>query len=64
MRIPFISRAVLCGTAFFVSAAVAGWEVAFEAAEYTSLDGLNFTAGTIGYCVGQENRYAGNSGPD
>ncbi len=64
MRKLGISRAVLCGAAFIVSAAGAGWEVVFEGPAYTTLDGLNLNARPTGYCVGYENRYAGTGGPD
>ncbi len=64
MRKSHVSRAVLFGAAFIVSAAGAGWEVAYEAPEYTTLSDLNFDAYPAGYCVGYENRYAGSGGPD
>ncbi len=58
-----VLRAGLFGAAFFVSAAGAAWEVVFEAPQYTTLSGLDMTAGATGYCVGYENRSAGG-GPD
>lgn len=64
MRITKISRAVLFGAAFFVSAAGAAWEVVYEAPEYTMLKDLDLDARPAGYCVGYENRLDDRGGPD
>ena len=44
MRKPLITRAVLIGAAFFVSAAGAAWEVAFTSAEADAHDGHSMYA--------------------
>ena len=63
MRITGISRAVLFGAAFFVSAAGAGWEVYYESGA-VSLSGLDFKTWPVGYCLGYEMPDAGSGGPD
>ncbi|MEE9456861.1 MAG: hypothetical protein V3W11_06910 [bacterium] len=59
-----ITRAALFGAAIFISGAGAGWEVAYEAPEYTTLSDLDLDARPTGYCIGYENWYAGGGGPD
>ena len=63
MRKSLVSRAVLCGAAFFVSAAGAGWEVVYESG-VVSLSGLDFKTWPVGYCLGYEMPDAGSGGPD
>jgi hypothetical protein len=63
MRKLGISRAVLLSAAFFVPAAGAGWEVAYESGA-VALSNLNFKNWPVGYCVGYEDRSYGNAGPD
>ncbi len=63
MRITGISRAVLFGAAFIVSAAGAGWEVAYESGA-VAFSNLNFKNWPVGYCVGFEDRSYGSAGPD
>jgi hypothetical protein len=51
MRITGITRAASFGAAFVVSAAGAGWEVAYESGA-VALSNLNFKNWPVGYCVG------------
>ena len=64
MRKWFVSRAVLLGAAFFISAAGAAWEVVYEAPEYTTLSDLDLDARPAGYCVGYENWLGDRTSPD
>lgn len=52
------ARAVLCGAAFFVCGAAAGWEVVAKPA-VTTLTGLDTDAYPQAYCIGYLNLYAG-----
>jgi len=63
MRKSFVSRAVLFGAAFFISAAGAAWEVYYQS-ETISLSGLDCTAWPAAYCLGYEAPLAGSGGPD
>jgi hypothetical protein len=63
MRKSFVTRAVLFGAAFFVSAAGAAWEVSYESGAI-SLSGLDFKAPPVGYCLGYETPDGGSGGPD
>ncbi len=64
MRKSFVTRAVLFGAAFFISAAGAAWEVVYEAPEYTTLSDLDLDARPAGYCVGYENWLGDRTSPD
>jgi hypothetical protein len=61
MRKLGISRAVLFGAAFFVSAAGAGWEVHSESERMTYYD-LDFDGRPVGYLAGLEDWLAGGDG--
>ncbi len=61
MRKLRISRAVLFGAAFFVSAAGAGWEVHSESERMTYYD-LDFDGRPVGYLAGLEDWLAGGDG--
>jgi hypothetical protein len=63
MRKPLVARAVLCGAAFFVSAAGAAWEVYSPGSERLTYYDLDFDGRPYGYLAGLEDWLRDGDGP-